>query len=371
MKWKLSLLTAMLCFLAVGCADNKNKTGTNEAAKLLSLTADNINILPDNEIKRVFILHSYHKEMAWLKDVNKGILSGFQEERFRPGRNIQLEYFYMDTKRKSDPDYMVNIGKKAIARIAEWKPHVVIASDDNAQEFVLKKLKDSPYPCVFLGVNADPMVYGYIDSQEQPGHNVTGSIERERFGATLGMLRRVTGKPITKLAVICDDGATGRPILDRIKAAAPKLGVQIVASDHIGDFNRWKAFVKDVQTKADALLVVLYHTVKDANGKSVPADDVLNWTVQNNRLPDAGFWDWAVEGGLLCSEAISGYQQGYYAATVASYILLGQSPAEFPIQRPRFGSPTINVARAKMLGIEVSPDLLRSSTVFKTIKSAG
>ena len=54
MKWKLSLLTAMLCFLAVGCADNKNKTGTNEAAKLLSLTADNINILPDNEIKRVF-----------------------------------------------------------------------------------------------------------------------------------------------------------------------------------------------------------------------------------------------------------------------------------------------------------------------------
>lgn len=55
-------------------------------------------------------------------------------------------------------------------------------------------------------------------------------------------------------------------------------------------------------------------------------------TVHNNHLHDFGFWSWAVGGGLLCSEAISGYQQGYYVGTIEAFDILlpvGHMPDEF------------------------------------------
>jgi ABC-type uncharacterized transport system substrate-binding protein len=128
--------------------------------------------------------------------------------------------------------------------------------------------------------------------------------------------------------------------------------------------------VREQQDKADALMVIVYHTLKNSAGEHVHEDEVLNWTVQNSRLPDMGAWSWAVEGGLLCSEAISGYQQGHYAATVASYILMGQPPSDFAVSRPQRGEICINKARAEMLGIEIPPELMVTATLYKKIKSS-
>jgi ABC-type uncharacterized transport system substrate-binding protein len=116
-------------------------------------------------------------------------------------------------------------------------------------------------------------------------------------------------------------------------------------------------------------LVAQYHTIKDETAKPVHEDDVLNWTVQNSRLPDIGFWSWAVEGGLLCSEAISGYQQGHYAGTVSAYVLRGQDAGEFRVDRPQRGEVCVNAARAKMLGIEIPPELAITAKIYPTIGS--
>jgi ABC-type uncharacterized transport system substrate-binding protein len=110
--------------------------------------------------------------------------------------------------------------------------------------------------------------------------------------------------------------------------------------------------------------------LKDDAGKSIHENRVLSWTINNNQLPDLGFWSWAVEGGLLCSEAISGYQQGHYAATVAAYVLMGQSAGEFPVDKPQRGEICINLARAKMLGIEIPYELARTATLYQTIAAS-
>lgn len=324
--------------------------------------------LPEPDRQRVLLLHSYHEEYIWLQNVNRGILQALKEERYFPEKNITVESLYMDTKRKTDPDWKAVQAAKAIDKISTWNPHVVIASDDNAQAYVVKNLSGTATPFVFLGVNADPTDYGYIESLENPGGNVTGCIERERFALSVKLLKQLV-PGIQKIAVICDDGPTGRPIMKRVQASAAGAGVSIVAASQTGQFREWKRFVLDVQDKADALLVIVYHTLKDDNGEHVDPDKVLSWTISNNRLPDFGFWNWAVEGGLLCSEAISGYQQGHYAGTVAAYVLAGQSPGEFSVQMPRRGEVCINRARAKSLGIPIPADLVKSATIYDTIKS--
>jgi ABC-type uncharacterized transport system substrate-binding protein len=231
-------------------------------------------------------------------------------------------------------------------------------------------MADKGLPFVFTGVNGDPMTYGYISSMDAPGGQVTGSIERERFAQTFNILRQLVPN-VQKLAVICDDGPTGASVVKRVREKAAALDIDVVALLKTGQFSEWKEFIKTVQTKADALLVIVYHTLKDHAGRFVHENDVLNWTINNSRLPDIGFWSWAVEGGLLCSEAISGYQQGYYAATVAAYVLLGQSAGEFPIGTPQRGEVCINVARAKMLGVQLPDEMLRTATLYQTIGANG
>ncbi|MEJ2037354.1 MAG: ABC transporter substrate binding protein [Desulfosarcinaceae bacterium] len=325
--------------------------------------------LPEQQRKKVLLLHSYNPEYIWVEHLNQGIVKGLAEERYFDGRNTAIKYFYMDTKRKADEGWKRHIAGEAVETIRRMNPDVVIATDDNAQKYVVRHFKDSKIPFVFAGVNADPANYGYLDTMGKPGHNVTGSIERERFEQSIRFLRRL--KPgIEKIAVICDDSPTGAPVIDRVKKTAPRAGVTLTASLQTDNFDQWKKFVLDQQNKADALLVVVYHTVKDNNGRNVSPDAVLNWTISNNKLPDFGFWSWAVSGGLLCSEAISGYQQGYYAGTIAAYVLRGQTPSEFAVGMPQRGEPCINLARAKMLGIKIAPDLQRSATLYSSIESA-
>lgn len=352
--------------LLAGCPQSPSQTqGDTQLDETYSMKP-----LPPGERQRVLLLHSYHEEYIWLQNVDQGIFQALAEERYFPGKNIDIAHFYMDTKRKTSAEWKAEVGRKAIEKIKNWKPHVVIASDDNAQAHVVSKMAGTDTPFVFLGVNADPMSYGYISSLEMPAGNITGCIERERFELTINLLRRLV-PDVTKIAVVCDDGPTGVPVIERVKASAAAAGISIVAAAQIGKFSEWKRFVLDVQDKADALLVVVYHTLTDDQGNHVDADTVLDWTVSNSRLPDVGFWKWAVEGGLLCSEAISGFQQGHYAGTVASYILAGQSPGEFAIQMPRRGEICINKSRAESLGIQIPDDLMKSATIYASIKSAG
>lgn len=361
----LALAVLALCAL-LACNSNGKGAAQAEKSQAELLEAKLNQALPEAERKRALVLHSYHPEYVWVQDVNEGILKGLDEERFEAEKNLKLEYFYMDTKRKTDEKWKLEVAAKAKAHIAAYKPDVVIAVDDNAQKYVVSDLAKGGSPFVFLGVNADPLNYGYLRSLENPGGQVTGSIERARFEQSFALLQQIV-PGVHNLAVICDDGPTGVPIIQRVKEKAAAAEINVVALKQTGSFSEWKRFVEEVQTQADALLVIVYHTLKDDTGQPVHENDVLGWTVENSKLPDMGFWSWAVESGLLCSEAISGFQQGHFAATVASYVLMGQSPGEFPVDKPQRGEVCVNLARAKMLGIEIPYELARTATLYQTI----
>jgi hypothetical protein len=97
--------------------------------------------LPPAQRKRVLVLHSYHPEMEWVRNINKGIKQGLLEERFDDKKNMILENFFMDTKRKTKEAWKYEVAQMAMNKIKEWQPHLVIATDDNAQAYVDKFVK--------------------------------------------------------------------------------------------------------------------------------------------------------------------------------------------------------------------------------------
>lgn len=314
----------------------------------------------------VMLLHSYHASNQWDLSVEEGVRDALADEYYIPDENLTLKSFYMDTKRRTSPEWKEDVGKMAREAIDRLAPKVVIALDDNSQKYVVRRMPAADNAFVFAGVNRDPEEYGIISNRENPGGNITGALERERFVESLAFLRRITPE-VKRLAIISDASPTGAPVVQRIKALAPESGAEVTASLQTNDFSAWKAFVKKAQTRADALVVVVYHTLKDDTGTHVPAEEVLAWTTRHSKLPDMGFWPWAVSDGLLCSDAISGYEQGYYVGTITAYILEGQSPGDFPVASPRTGQPCINKARAEELGITIPGHLTKTATMFPTM----
>ncbi|SCX91054.1 ABC-type uncharacterized transport system, substrate-binding protein [Desulfoluna spongiiphila] len=312
---------------------------------------------------KVMLLHSYHESNPWDISVEEGIRDALADEYYIPDKNITLKSFYMDTKRRTSREWKEDAGKMAREAIDRLQPAVVIALDDNCQEYVVRPMGKAGWAFVFAGVNRDPEEYGIISNRENPGGNITGALERERFPESLAFLKRLVPE-VKRLALISDASPTGAPVVQRIKALAPAHGVEVIASLETDDFTAWKAFVTRVQNRADALAVVVYHTLRDDSGAHVPAEEVLAWTTAHSRLPDMGFWPWAVSQGLLCSDAISGYDQGYYVGTITSYILGGQSPGDFPVAAPRTGQPCINKARADELGLTVPAHLTKTARLF-------
>jgi ABC-type uncharacterized transport system substrate-binding protein len=355
----------------IGCSVNFEESVDSKKSPLSAYQTDLKDLVSSAQQKKVLVVHSYHPSYDWVPKVNDGIKRGFQEEGYDVHSNLVLEYFYMDTKRNTSESWKKEMRAAALDRVNSWQPDLVITVDDNAAILVAKKLKDSDVPVVFSGVNGDPVTYGLVDSLEKPGHNITGCVERERFPQTLALLRKLSPKPIRRMAILYDESPTGSPPVARIKQQVQDqdLGIEIVAELKTDNLAKWKKFVKKANAIADVLCVSFYFTVKDDAGRHVHQFEVLDWTQNNLIIPDIGFWEFNIDAGITCADAISGYQQGHYAASVSAYILMGQSPAEFAVDSPRRGEICINRGRTDMLGWKIPQDVSARAKIYELRKA--
>ncbi|MBD3371147.1 MAG: hypothetical protein GF403_00335 [Candidatus Coatesbacteria bacterium] len=312
----------------------------------------------------ILIVHSYHEGYAWVDDINDGFAARLDELKLVEGEDYTLEHFYMDTKRIAAEEYAA-AGKSALEKVDELGADIVVAVDDNAQEYMVKELHGrDDVDVVFCGVNNDPVEkYGIVDTYEKPGGNVTGCLERERFVGTVALLREMVSG-VASVAFVYDDGTTAPPVVERMKQSATELGVEVTYERSVGTLADWRAAVVEAAETADFIHLTVYHTIDDEAGEHVNENDVLAWTVENSPVPLTGTWDWSVEGGALCAEAINGINQGREAADLVQLIFNGREPATISIVENVDGERMINSETAAKLGIELTESLRASCTVF-------
>ena len=299
--------------------------------------------------RRILLVHSYHPEYPWVDSITKGVKKAIE------GQNVELEIFYMDTKRKTSSEWKVEAGRLAIEKIDTWKPDAVITADDNAQIFVTQNYagkKGAPY-FVFCGVNADPADYGL------PASNVTGVIERPHFKESVAYLDEIVPR-VRRIAVISDDGPTSVGAVEDIHVQ--KID-KLVLNYHLIDlFKTWKKRVVEYNRSADALFIYMYHTLKeDIGGDSLSPGDVMKWTRENSEIPTVGFFDFAIKDGMLCGVVESGEEHGFEAARMAMELMNGMDISKLPVKTATEGIKMINLSTAKRLGITIPEEIINSA----------
>lgn len=324
-------------------------------ASLLAMLAP-LAFADEAEPFRILHLMSYHADWEWNIDQFQGFKDALD------GVDIEYRVFEMNTKRSGAASSKSAKAEGARALIDAWRPDLVYANDDDAQQYVTRQFVGSDIPFVFSGVNANPTEYGLTGSA-----NVTGVLEREHVVETVRLLRNLA-PGVQKIAVIIDDGPTWSGVVATMKEALDGLpDVEVTEYRLVRTFAEYKALIGAYQQTVDAIAPLGIFHFKDENGKDVDYVDVLRWTVEHSRLPDFAFWRLRVERGTLCAVTVSGHAQGYAAGQLARAILVdGVSPASLPMRTTKKGRPVVNLARAQDLGLHLESSQLLSADIIRS-----
>jgi ABC-type uncharacterized transport system substrate-binding protein len=267
------------------------------------------------EKPRVLIVHSYALDYSWVKSINEGMSRVFGNR-----TDFSTHWQYMNTKNHPSIGYRQKIGVLVRRMISRLQPSVIIAIDDDAQDFVAKFYVDDPnIAVVFCGVNADLDAYGYRTSK-----NVTGILERVPFSAIKSSLKYLVkpGTDINNIKMINIGDESGTVRLDSIL---------------VDTFDRWKQAVLSASKRADCLLITNYRQLRrnPDEERFVPPTEVIDWTLKNATIPVIGGNGFLVEDGAPLAIGASPYEQGEVAAQMALQILDGTQPSQIPTQVTR------------------------------------
>lgn len=278
--------------------------------------------------KKVLFIDSYHEGYAW----SDGTLAGVRSVLDTSG--VQLQVVRMDTKRNKEEEDKLAAAEMVRSTIDQFKPDVVIASDDNASKYVVMPyFKDAALPFVFCGVNWDASVYGY------PYKNVTGMIEVSAVDELFAFLERLTeGRRIGYLAA---DVFTAHKEQENIEKT---FKMSFTETRYATDLAEWQAQFRELQGAVDILLV------GNAIGtEGWDEEAAARFAEKNTRIP-TGAIDEHMSPFALIGYTKLPQEQGEWAAKAALNILDGKSPADIAIARNRQGRLILNARIAEGLG---------------------
>lgn len=269
---------------------------------------------------RVLVLHSYATDYPWVRDVNVGLKRVLDQHAY------SLRWHYMDTKRHPYPDFIRRAATMARQLIDQWEPQVIIAVDDNAQQWVARHyLNRDGVAVVFAGVGSNPEDYGYLGAD-----NVTGILERMPLTAirdTMLRIHRARGGDGPLRLVHVTDVSTSGVGNRRQLLAFDWSPTVLLESIEAQNFEDWKAAVADagstVEGPVDFLFLTNYHTIhrSSSDPSIVPPDEVVAWTEAHTSLLTLNAWGFYVEDGGMLSIGVSPYEQGEVAAGMAVAII--------------------------------------------------
>ena len=283
----------------------------------------------------------------------EAIRLALRERGYVDGQNIAYEYRYAEGKQDRLPELAAELVRLKVDIIVAAGPNLTIRTAMNATKTI---------PIIMVGLGADPVAAGFVQSLARPGGNVTGlaNLGIELGGKRLELLKEGVPKLI-RIAVLYSPTASNvahvKEVLP-VTARGLKLTLQPWEIGTANDFEKLFATVEGRRT--DGLIVLPGGALMRSYDKRI-IDLALK-----SRLPSMFFYKEAVEAGGLMSygaDLVDSYRRvAYYV----DRILKGAKPADLPVEQPTKFEFVINLKTAKQIGLTIPPEVLaRANRLIK------
>ena len=258
------------------------------------------------------------------------------------GNNIRI-----DTRWATADDATI---RRHAAELAAFAPDVILAHANAAIGALQQASRTIP---IVFPVAGDPVASGYVASLARPGGNATGfaQLEFSLSGKWLEMLKQIAPS-VTRAAVLRDVAlGSGTSQFAVIQAMAPSLRVEVTPIS-MRDASEIEQSIETFARSPNGGLIVTAGGAAQRHRKLIVAH------AARCKLPAVYFDRSFVAAEGLISYGASMIDQYRRAAGYVDRILKGEKPADLPVQAPTKFELVINLKTAKMLGLDVPPQLL-------------
>jgi len=273
-----------------------------------------------------------------------GFRSGLSEAGYVEGRNVVVEYHWLEGHYDRLPALMADLVRRGVA---------VIAVPGSTPAAIAAKAATSTIPIVF-GAGEDPVRLGLVASLARPGGNLTGVnfFVSELIAKRLRLLHDLVPKA-ARVAVLVNpsNAPTAEATLREIEKAAPTMGLQYQVLNATTNGEISAVFATFERERPDALFVA-----PDGFFTSRAVQFVILTT--RDRIPATYSEREAVAVGGLMSYGTDIVEMFHQVGLYTGRVLKGEKPAEIPITQLTKFVLAINLQTAQALGIEVPSGLM-------------
>lgn len=328
----LTLVATLTMGLAVGCSAPK------EGAKPVDT--------PAVKMKTVGVVQLANH--GALTNANRGFIDGLAANGFKEGENLTV----IQHDAQGDQANLQTIGTEFVTK----KVDLICAIATPAAQSMATATTEIPIVATAVTDFPDAKL---ADTNEKPGHNVTGTTDLASIKDQIDLLLQIV-PGAKKIGVIYSSSEANSQLQVKImKEYAAELKLEVVEAT--------VSTVNDVQQAAQDLVS------KKVEAIYVPTDNVIAGAVpvlvgitDPAKIPVICGEAAVVEAGCLATIGIDYYKLGLQTGEMAAKILKGEAkPSEMPIESLKDMTTTVNKASAKLLGIELPAELLEGATVLE------
>ena len=276
-------------------------------------------------------------------DQIEGFRRGLRDLGHIEGKNISVEYRYLDGKLERIPSL--------VAELVNLKVDVLVVAPLTAVRAAKNATKTIP---IVIVATFDPVAEGIVASLAQPGGNITGltRLTRDLSGKRLELLQEAA-PGITRVGVLGDADAPGPAIaFKEYESAARSLKLQIHPLEIRGPSPELDSVFRAAVERRTSAFITIAGILLNRNSKRIAALAI------KHRLPSAYEASHYVTDGGLLSYSASDAEQFRRAAVYVDKILKGAKPADLPVEQPTKFEFVINLKTAKQIGLTIPPNVL-------------
>lgn len=264
------------------------------------------------ENKRVLFISSYSYGWSTVQLQIEGIKDGL-------GRNVTLDYEFMDTKRVNDERSMQLFREGLAYRLSKVEPYdAVILGDDAALRFALS-YRDELFegiPLVFEGVNDEELAK---EAAKEP--MITGVIEKLSLESNIEFGMMLNPDAVNVIAIL-DDSITGQAERKRYYECAEKYPALSFKEINVSKLATSSLKYALESVAQDSILIYVVMS-EDGSGKQYTDFEAIQMIAENANVPALRMVEAGVGEGLLGGNMVSMYKSGEIAAELALKMIDG------------------------------------------------
>ena len=300
------------------------------------------NATADADTKNVLVLSSYHLGFA---DVSNSI---YENTLKKEGRNVEIYYEYLDTKRINKEGYYQSLKRFYADKLSDIKFDIIISTDDNALDFLLEYRIElfGDVPVVFGGINNRDMVS--LDKLE----SYTGFLEIINITPTIDFALAI--HPDTKkILVVHDASQTGIGIKNNVVSIEnkyPELEFEYVSGK---DYNTDEMLNVTANLSSDTIALLLIW-VMDREGYYTTQEETASLISKASPVPL-----YCVTAPIIGHGPVGGSVHDYNAhiqaiVDYAARLLNGESISDLPVVAQAFNQHTVDYKQLARWKIDAS-----------------